>query len=80
MPSPGEGNGNPLHYSNFGNPMVGGAWQATVRGVTKELDTTQQLKQQNYYFLAVGVHPPPHLPAPPFPYLQSCEIVVTQVG
>ena len=38
--SPGEGNGNPLHYSCMGNPMDRGAWQATVHGVTKESDTT----------------------------------------
>ena len=31
----GEGNGNPLQYSCLGNPMDGGAWWATVRGVTK---------------------------------------------
>ena len=28
--SPGEGNGNPLHYSCLGNPMDRGAWQGTV--------------------------------------------------
>ena len=28
--SPGEGNGNPLHYSCLGNPMDKGAWRATV--------------------------------------------------
>ena len=33
--SPGVGNGNPLQYSGLENPMEGGAWQATVRGVTK---------------------------------------------
>ena len=33
--SPGEGNGNPLQYSYLENPMDRGAWQATVRGVTK---------------------------------------------
>ena len=33
--SPGEGNGNPLHYSCLENPMDGGAWLATVHGVTK---------------------------------------------
>ena len=34
--SPGEGNGNPLqYYSCLGNPMDGGAWRATVHGVTK---------------------------------------------
>ena len=33
--SSGEGNGNPLQYSCLENPMDGGAWQATVHGVTK---------------------------------------------
>ena len=33
--SPGGGNGNPLQYSCLGNPMDGGAWWATVCGVTK---------------------------------------------
>ena len=33
--SPGEGNGSPLHYSCLENPMEGGAWYATVHGVTK---------------------------------------------
>ena len=36
--SPGEGNGNPLQYSCLGNSMDRAAWQATVHGVTKELD------------------------------------------
>ena len=31
----GEGNGNPLQYSCLENPMDGGAWQATVHGITK---------------------------------------------
>ena len=38
--SPGGGNGNPLQYSCLGNPMDRGVWQATVHGITKELDTT----------------------------------------
>ena len=38
--SPGEGNGNPLQYSCLENPMDRGAWQATVSGVAKELDTS----------------------------------------
>ena len=38
--SPGEGNGNPLKNSCLRNPMDRGAWQATIQGVTKELDTT----------------------------------------
>ena len=33
--SPGEENGNPLHYSCLGNPMDSGAQWATVHGVTK---------------------------------------------
>ena len=33
--SPGEGNGNPPQYSCLENPMDGGAWLATVHGVTK---------------------------------------------
>ena len=32
--SPGEGNGNPFHYSCLENPMDRRAWQATVHGVT----------------------------------------------
>ena len=30
-----ERNVNPLQYSCLENPMEGGAWQATVHGVTK---------------------------------------------
>ena len=33
--SPGEGNGNPLQYSCLENPMDGGAWWASIQGVTK---------------------------------------------
>ena len=33
--SPGEGNGKPFQYSCLGNPMDGGALQATVHGVAK---------------------------------------------
>ena len=36
----GGGNGNPLQYSYLGNPMDGGAWWATVHGVTQESDMT----------------------------------------
>ena len=38
--SPGEGNGNPLQCSCLENSMDRGAWQATVQGLAKELDTT----------------------------------------
>ena len=47
--SPGEGNGNPLQYSCLENPMDRGAWQAAVHGVAKELDTTQQLNNNNIH-------------------------------
>ena len=33
--TPGEGNGNPLHYSGLQNPTDGGAWWVIVRGVAK---------------------------------------------
>ena len=51
--SPGEGNGNPFQYSCLGNPMDRGAWRATVHGVTKEPDKTQQLKQQKQQTLDI---------------------------
>ena len=31
----GKGSGNPLQYSCLENPMDGGAWKATVHGVTE---------------------------------------------
>ena len=58
--SPGEGNGTPLQYSCLENPMDGGAWEATVHGVTKSQtrlnDFTFFHFQHFYYFLfEVGV-------------------------
>ena len=34
---PGEGNGNPLQYSCLENSMDREVWQATLRGVAKNL-------------------------------------------
>ena len=45
--SPGEGNGNPLLYSCLENPMDRGAWWATVHGVPKDSDMTEQLNNKN---------------------------------
>ena len=41
--SPGEGNGHPLQYSCLENFMDRGAWWATVHGVPKESNMTEQL-------------------------------------
>ena len=45
--SPEKGNSSPLQYSCLGNPIDRGAWQATVHGVPKELDRTEQLNSKN---------------------------------
>ena len=37
-----EGNGMPLQYFCLGNPMDRVAWWATVHGVTKESDMSEQ--------------------------------------
>ena len=39
--SPGGGHGNLLQYFCLEDPKDGGAWQALVRRVTKESDTTE---------------------------------------
>ena len=39
--SPGEENGNTFQYSCLENPMDREAWRATVHGVIKESDTTE---------------------------------------
>ena len=52
--SSGEGNGNPLQYSCLENSMGRGVRWATVHGVTKESDTTDQLNNSNKTILTVG--------------------------
>ena len=42
-----KGIGNPLQDSCLGNPMYRETWWDTVHGVSKESDTTQQLKSNN---------------------------------
>ena len=41
--SPGEGNGNPLHYSCLENSMDRGGWQAVVHSVTKSRTRLKRL-------------------------------------
>ena len=48
--SPGEGHSNPLQYSYLENPMVRGAWQATVLRVPK---SRTRLKQFSTHTLTV---------------------------
>ena len=52
--SPGEGKGNPLHYSCLGNPMDRGTRWATVYWVTKS-----QTWLSNWTTAAARVHRPP---------------------
>ena len=47
--SPGEGNGNPVQYSCLEKSMDGGAWWATVHGVTKG-----QTRLSDFTLLVVG--------------------------
>ena len=42
--SPGGENGHPLQYSCLENPMDGGAWWATVHGVTESRTQHKQLR------------------------------------
>ena len=46
--SPRGGNGNPLQYSCWGNPMDRGAWQATVPGVAKKVKYNLATKQHTH--------------------------------
>ena len=46
--SPGGGNGNPLQYSCLENPTDGGAWWATVHGVTKSRTRLSNLTFTNF--------------------------------
>ena len=61
--SPGVGNGNSLHYSCLEDSVDRGAWWATILGLAKELDMTEQLNNMktslcinlyvSHYFLTV---------------------------
>ena len=68
---PGGGNGNPLQYSCLQNPSHRGAWQATVRGVTKSQTRLQQLSTRA---TTVYTRQPP-FPNPSHPLLRPSESV-----
>ena len=65
---PGEGNGNPLEYSCLKNPMDGGVWWPTVRGVTR---VRHNLVTKPYTYTnqthTQTIHT--HIYFPPFPHL-----------
>ena len=77
--SPGEGNGNSLHYSCLENPMDRRAWQATVCGVT-ELDTTEQLSMHTHTNLFHLDFSKALLPLPLFPHLYICGRYITTIA
>ena len=54
--SSGEGNGNPSQYSRLENPMNRGAWQVTIHGVGKELDTTEHAQSISLRYKLCLVH------------------------
>ena len=43
-----KGNDNPLQYSYLGSHTDRGDWWATVHGVAKESDTTEQLNNNSH--------------------------------
>ena len=47
--SPGEGHGNPLQFSCLQNPMVRGAWWATVHRVAQSWTRLKQQSTQHTY-------------------------------
>ena len=54
---PRAGHGNPLQYSCLENPMDRGAWQVTVRGVTK---SQTRLKDKAIYDFSIFKQKPVH--------------------
>ena len=52
---PVEGNGNLFQYSCLKNPMDRGAWQATVRGVTKSWTLLKQLSMYTHVCMYVPI-------------------------
>ena len=55
--SPGEGNGNPLHYYCLENSTDRGVWQAAVHGVGKSWTYRMSTYANIYYLLACILSP-----------------------
>ena len=53
--SPGEGNGNSLHFSCLRNPLDR-AWWATAHRVKKELDMTKQLNNNSNQYITPQIN------------------------
>ena len=51
---PGGGHDDPLQYSCLENPKDRGAWRATVHGVAKELDMTEETSHALTHALLVS--------------------------
>ena len=66
---PGGGHGHPFQYSCLENLMDRGSWWATVHGVTKESDRTEQLILRFILYLLFITSPPSCPPSisPPLP-------------
>ena len=67
----GGGNGNPLQYSCLENSMDRGAWQATVQGVTKELDMTKHAHTHTHTHTEVCSLADPAKPSTPQEFSQG---------
>ena len=55
--TPGEGLGNPLEYSDLGNPMDRGVWQATVHRVTRGQTQLKRLGTGTHWNVMWTLHP-----------------------
>ena len=54
----GIGNGNPLQDSSLENPMVSGAWWASVHGGHKEAHATEHARTHRRYRVKTSLIPP----------------------
>ena len=56
--STGGGHGNPLQYSSLEDPMVSGAWWASVHGGHKEANATEHARTHRRYRVKTSLIPP----------------------